>query len=93
MEVAWSKLGDNGGLVPADPATAVAAWKKEDASFWVDITEYAPGELDAWLQESCLSDAARECCLEAGGMSKMRPLDSAIFFEFPVQGQGPSLNS
>ena len=84
MKVTWWKLDDKMGLVSVDPEVAVDAWRGKAASFWADVEGYEPKELDAWLREIRLSDAARQCCLEAGAMSRIVPLEEAVFFEFPV---------
>jgi magnesium transporter len=88
MQVRWWKLDDKMGLVSVDPDAAVEAWTGNEASFWADVKGYELGELDAWLQEMGLSRSARECCLGAGGMSRIVPLEEAVFFEFPVHAGG-----
>ena len=60
MKVTWWKLEDKMELVSVDPVAAVVAWRGKKASFWADIDGYEPDELDAWLREIRLSDAARE---------------------------------
>jgi magnesium transporter len=84
MNVRWWKLDETVGLVSVTPDDAVHAWKKKRGSFWADVEVDEPEELDAWLREIGLSDAVRECCLEAGAVSRIVPLDEAVFFEFPI---------
>ena len=88
MKVSWWKIDDKRGLVSADPEVAVDTWRRKEASFWADVDGYEPKELDRWLQTIGLSGAARECCLAAGEMSRVVPLDAAVFFEFPVHAGG-----
>jgi hypothetical protein len=94
MNVRWWRVLEGVRLEPCAAEAAIDAWKRKEGSLWADVHSYAPEELDGWLRELELGDPVRDCCLAAGEMSRVMPLQEAFFFELPVDqeeaGSGPA---
>lgn len=88
MNVRWFRVHEGSRLQDSGAEAAIAAWKRNEGTFWADVESYGPSELGPWLGQIGASEAARECCLTAGETSRVVPLEDAVFFEFPVHQGG-----
>lgn len=62
----------------------IPAWQAGDGSYWLDVTGEGDEVLDHWLTGVAVDDIIAKACRESGEMSRVIPIDDAVFFRIAV---------
>ena len=78
------QINETSQLTPLAPEQAAEASQKADARIWLDLQDFEPDELEAWLDTLGIDDLSRRLCLEARDRAGFYPLKKEIFLVIPV---------
>ena len=73
------QIDDTLQLKQLEPDGAADAVQGTDARIWLDLQDFEPSEVEAWLDKLGIRDLSRKLCLEALERSGFYPLKNEIF--------------
>jgi len=74
------QIDDTLKLIPVAPEGAADACQRPEARIWLDLQDFEPSELEAWLGKLGVRDLSKRLCLEALDRSGFYPLKNEIFW-------------
>ncbi len=84
MKASSFELTESGQLTAVEAADARRRWRAGDGVFWIDLTEYSPGDLETILDELDVGGLLKRRVLRAGKGTSIIALRDAAFFEWVV---------
>jgi len=84
MNITYYRIAEDGRIDEISAESFSDQWGRDQGLYCVDIREPLPEQLEQWLGSLNISEFATQLCLRPKKVNAVFPLDSEVYFEFPV---------